>query len=228
MLDEVALRLLVALALGAAIGLEREASSQPAGLRTHVSVAIGACLFGIISTLGFLEYQAVRETTNVQIDVTRVASNVVVGIGFLGAGLIFRQNGHVRNLTTAASLWVTAAIGLAAGVGNPGAAALTTLAMLVALVLLRPFRSLIEARVARPRRDITVVLEDGGGPWVVREELAGAEGVEVVERRIRKQDGRTVIHLVLRGRPGADLDGPLVGVAQRSDVRDVTDGDVGP
>ena len=65
-------RLLAALALGAAIGVEREASSQPAGLRTHVSVAIGACLFGIISTLGFLEYQAVRETTNVQIDVTRV------------------------------------------------------------------------------------------------------------------------------------------------------------
>ena len=168
-----------------------------------------------------------RETTNVQIDVTRVASNVVLGIGFIGAGLIFRQNGHVRNLTTAASLWVTAAIGLAAGVGNPGAAGLATMAMLVALILLRPVRALIEARVVRPRRDVTVVLEGDGGPEAVLAILAGAEGIEVQERRIRKSDGRTVIHLVLRGRPGADLDRPLVEVAQRSDVRDVTDGELG-
>lgn len=227
MLGEVALRLLVALALGAVIGAEREASSQPAGLRTHVSVAVGACLFGIISTLGFLEYQAVRETTNVQIDVTRVASNVVVGIGFIGAGLIFRQNGHVRNLTTAASLWVTAAIGLAAGVGNPGAATLATIAMLVALILLRPFRRLIEARLVRPRRYVRVVLEGDGPAEPVLTILAGAEGVDVLERRVRKEEGRTVIQLVLRGRPGADLDRPLVDVARRSDVRDVTDSDAG-
>ena len=202
MLEDIAERLLVALALGAVIGVEREASSQPAGLRTHVSVALGACLFGIVSTVGFLEYQALRETTNVQVDVTRVASNVVLGIGFLGAGLIFRQNGHVRNLTTAASLWVTAAIGLAAGVDNPGAATLATAAMLVALVLLRPFRALIEARVVRPRRYVTVVLEDGTEPAEVIGVLAGADGVEVLERRIRKRDGLTVVQLQLRGRAG--------------------------
>jgi putative Mg2+ transporter-C (MgtC) family protein len=226
-LGQIAERLLIALALGAVIGVEREASSQPAGLRTHVSVAIGACLFGIVSTLGFLEYQAVRETTNVQIDVTRVASNVVVGIGFLGAGLIFRQNGHVRNLTTAASLWVTAAIGLAAGVGNPGAAILATVAMLVALVLLRPFRTLIEARIVRPRRSVTVVLQDGAQPGVVLAELAQADGVEVLERRVRKRDGRTVVQFVLRGRPGVDLDRPLAGLVERADVRELTDGELG-
>jgi putative Mg2+ transporter-C (MgtC) family protein len=226
MLEEVAERLLVALALGAVIGAEREASSQPAGLRTHVSVALGACLFGIVSTLGFLEYQAVRETTNIQVDVTRVASNVVLGIGFLGAGLIFRQNGHVRNLTTAASLWVTAAIGLAAGVGNPGAASLATAATLFALVLLRPFRALIEARVVRPRRYVTVVLEDGTEPAEVIGVLTGTEGIDVLERRIRKRDGLSVLQLQLRGRPGVDLDRPLGQLARRADVRTLTDDEV--
>src|SRR5688500_5009504 len=134
--SDVLARLGAAVVLGAAIGFEREASDQPAGLRTHITVAIGACLFGVISTLGFSEFEAVRETTNVQVDVTRVASQVVVGIGFLGAGMIFRQGGAVKNLTTAASLWVTSAIGLAAGVGDIGSAAIATAAVLVSLVLL--------------------------------------------------------------------------------------------
>src|SRR5687768_17277673 len=121
--DEAVLRLLVAILLGAAIGAERETSDQPAGLRTHIAVCLGACLFGVVSTLGFDEFEAERATTNVQVDVTRVASQVVVGIGFLGAGVIFRQRTIVRNLTTAASLWVTSAIGLTAGVGDLGTAA---------------------------------------------------------------------------------------------------------
>ena len=124
--DEVAVRLLAALVLGALVGAEREATDQPAGLRTHIAVCLGAALFGVVSTLGFTEFAARRASTNFQVDVTRVASQVVVGIGFLGAGMIFRQGTAVRNLTTAASLWVVAAIGLAAGVGDIGTAGVTT------------------------------------------------------------------------------------------------------
>ena len=101
---EAVLRMLVAVALGGLIGAERESGEQPAGLRTHIAVCLGACLFGIVSTLGFDEFEARRESTNVQVDVTRVASQGVVGIGFVGAGIIFRQGTAVRNLTTAASL----------------------------------------------------------------------------------------------------------------------------
>ncbi|MGH9233868.1 MAG: MgtC/SapB family protein, partial [Acidimicrobiales bacterium] len=131
---DVVVRLLGATLLGGLVGMEREASDQPAGLRTHIAVALGASLFGVISTLGFLEFDQPRAESTIQADVTRVASNVVVGIGFLGAGVIFRQGNTIRNLTTAASLWTVAAIGLACGVGDVTSAALATAVLLGSLV----------------------------------------------------------------------------------------------
>lgn len=136
-------RLLGAGVLGGVIGVEREASEQAAGLRTHIAVALGAALFGAVSTLGFQEFDQPRSRTVLQADVTRVASNVAVGVGFLGAGVIFRQGHIIKNLTTAASLWVVAAIGLSAGVGNMSMAVIATLVLLLCLVLLRPLRALI-------------------------------------------------------------------------------------
>lgn len=146
---DVLVRLLVGVALGAVIGAEREASSQPAGLRTHIAVSLGAALFGVISTLGFAEFEAARATTNIQVDVTRVASQVVVGIGFLGAGVIFRERTSVRNLTTAASLWATAAVGLAVGVGDLATGTIAAILLITTLIALRPARALLR-RVAGP------------------------------------------------------------------------------
>src|SRR5438067_11807121 len=123
---DIALRLLVAAALTGAIGVEREIAGQPAGLRTHITVGLGAALFGLISVHGFDAYVAGRNTNNYQIDVSRVASQVVVGIGFLGAGAILKEGASIRGLTTAASLWAVAAIGLAAGLGSYFAATITT------------------------------------------------------------------------------------------------------
>ena len=100
-------RLLVAAALGAVVGYEREHVGKPAGVRTHGMVALGSALFTVVSLYGFGGVG----------DPGRVAAQVVVGIGFLGAGAILHQRGSVHGLTTAASLWVTAAIGLSAGVG---------------------------------------------------------------------------------------------------------------
>src|SRR3954447_16774107 len=121
--EDIVLRLVAGLLLAGAIGLEREVAGQPAGLRTHITVGLGAALFGIISVHGFDAYVAGRNTNNYQIDVSRVASQVVVGIGFLGAGAILKEGASIRGLTTAASLWATAAIGLAAGLGSFFAAA---------------------------------------------------------------------------------------------------------
>ncbi len=112
----------LALLLSAAVGLEREIRQKSAGLRTHTLVGVGAALFMLISKYGFTDVLIPRE---VVLDPSRVAAQIVSGIGFLGAGLIFVRRDSVRGLTTAAGIWVTAAIGSAAGAGLPVLAALT-------------------------------------------------------------------------------------------------------
>lgn len=124
---DLTLRLSIALLLGGAIGIEREFRSKDAGFRTHFLVAIGSALFCIVSQYGFaIDLK----------DSSRVAAQVVSGIGFLGAGIIIFQKNMVRGLTTAAGLWVTAAIGLACGTGMFVVAAITTGMVLVGLEIL--------------------------------------------------------------------------------------------
>ena len=128
---EMILRLLLATALGAIIGYQRERSGKPAGLRTHTLICIGAALFTVASLYGF-------STTA---DPARVAAGIVAGIGFLGAGAILRRGeGVVEGLTTAATIWVVAAIGLAAGAGLYLVAAVTTAIIMIVLFLPHPIR----------------------------------------------------------------------------------------
>jgi len=107
---EMILRFLLAVALGAGIGYQRERAGKAAGLRTHILVSSGAALFTLVSIYGF---------SGAIVDISRVAAGVVVGIGFIGAGVILRgqREKEVEGLTTAATIWITAAIGLAAGAG---------------------------------------------------------------------------------------------------------------
>ena len=122
----------LALLLSALVGLEREVRQKSAGLRTHTLVGVGAALFMLVSKYGFND---VLETGRVILDPSRVAAQIVTGVGFLGAGLIFVRRDSVRGLTSAASIWVTAAIGAAAGAGLPVlAAAATAIYFVVALV----------------------------------------------------------------------------------------------
>ena len=113
--------------LGAVIGLERELHRQPAGFRTHSLVAVGSALFTIISAYGF---------AGPSVDPTRIAAQIVSGIGFIGAGTILQHRGNVRGLTTAASLWSVAAIGMAAGAGMLAIATIGTFLILVVLSVL--------------------------------------------------------------------------------------------
>src|SRR5574344_301 len=127
MILEITLRLFVALLLGGVIGIEREYRSKEAGFRTHFLVALGSALFCVVSQYGFgFDLK----------DSSRVAAQVVSGIGFLGAGTIIFQKNVVRGLTTAAGLWVTAAIGLACGTGMFVAAVITTAMVLLGLEVL--------------------------------------------------------------------------------------------
>jgi putative Mg2+ transporter-C (MgtC) family protein len=127
------LRLGVAAALGAAIGLERELDEKAAGLRTHMLVSIGSALFTLVGAYGFADLIGHGKLINY--DPSRIAAQIVTGIGFLGAGVIFRQGFTIRGLTTAASLWLVAAIGMAAGAGYWAGAVIATV---VGIVSLRP------------------------------------------------------------------------------------------
>jgi putative Mg2+ transporter-C (MgtC) family protein len=201
--DDVVIRLVAASVLGALIGIEREASDQPAGLRTHIAVALGAGLFGVISTLGFVEFDEPRADSTLQADVTRVASNVVVGIGFLGAGVIFRQGSTIRNLTTAASLWTVAAIGLACGVGDVTTAAIATGILLLGLVVLRPIRSLIRERWTTNTVDVRVRLRAGADPARLIDQIGGRPDVEATQLAIEKEGDRAVLATSVSGNPEA-------------------------
>jgi len=215
---DVTLRMLAALALGSVIGFERELSHQPAGLRTHTAVCLGAALFGVISTHGFDAYAGDRNSSNYQIDVTRVASQVVVGVGFLGGGTIIKQGASIRGLTTAASLWVTAAIGLAAGVGSFFAAAVTTGALFLSLVGLRAPRARIRAKLARGRGTVILELARGAEPGKVIEALYQLEDVTIQGISVSRRDGNATIEVDLVGPLGVNLPELLAPVTEREDV----------
>jgi len=125
------LRLLLAAVLGAAIGYQRERAAKPAGLRTHTLISVGAAAFTIASIYGF----------GIGADPSRIAAGMVAGIGFLGAGAILhREGGIVEGLTTAATIWAVAGIGLAAGAGLYVISAVVTVVILIVLFLPHPIR----------------------------------------------------------------------------------------
>jgi len=211
-------RLVVAAVLGALVGIEREVHDQPAGLRTHLTVALGAAVFGVVSTLGFSEFVTDQRAVNVQFDVTRVASQVVVGIGFLGAGIIFRAGSKVRNLTTAASLWVTAAVGLAAGVGDLGIAAVAALALLVALLLLRVPRNGIRRRFTRTTVHVSIRVRGVEPAEPVLQAVRALPGIHVRSVGWGKVDGDALLDLAIDARPTMRPEHQLAPIVARGDV----------
>jgi putative Mg2+ transporter-C (MgtC) family protein len=138
---ELAVRLTAGLVLGAVIGFERELHRQPAGFRTHSLVALGAALFTIVSAYGF---------SGPMVDPTRIAAQIVSGIGFIGAGTILQHRGSIRGLTTAASLWSVAAIGTAAGAGLIVMAVVGTILILVVLAVLDRIEAFATRRLNLP------------------------------------------------------------------------------
>ena len=133
---DVFLRLLLAAALGGAIGLEREYRHKPAGLRTNMLIALGSALFSVMS----IDLGAAAGSPD------RIAAQVVTGIGFLGAGAILRSGENVHGLTTAATIWVNAAIGMAAGLGAYAVASVAAAITLVVLAFLAVMERLFERR----------------------------------------------------------------------------------
>ena len=149
-------RLLLAIVLGGVIGVERELHEQRAGMRTNALVALGSALFTLISAYGFLD---LLQLSHVQIDPTRVASYIVAGMGFLGAGAIVVHNSNARGLTTAAAIWLVAAVGMACGIGFYWEAVAATVFALIVLRVLRWLELRLLPSLARA--DLQIHLEAG-------------------------------------------------------------------
>ena len=145
------MRLCVAALLAGVIGIERELREQEAGLRTHMLVCVGATLFMVVGVYGWSDFRLGNDI-GVVVDPSRVASYVVSGIGFLGAGAIIRYGVNVRGLTTAASLWVVAAIGVTVGVGLYAYAVATTAIVLLTLWPLSQAKNLLKGKTEESRR----------------------------------------------------------------------------
>ncbi|ADO75062.1 MgtC/SapB family protein [Stigmatella aurantiaca] len=156
----VVLRLGLSVLLGGLLGLERELSGQSAGLRTHLLVSLGACLFTLSSIAA--AHSLTEFPSNADADITRIASQVVVGIGFLGGGSILRHGNSVKGLTTAANLWLTASVGMATGMGFFLGALLTVALALLALAGLRPLERALRHR--RQRMHPTETNDDDESP----------------------------------------------------------------
>jgi len=142
-------RLVLAALCGGLIGFERESAQKAAGIRTHTLVAVGAAVFTVVSTIGFEGG-----------DESRVAAQIVTGIGFLGAGAIFREGGSVQGLTTAAGLWVVAALGLSAGAGKIALAIIGTITALVVLYGLQTADRAVARRKRKTHDRLEVEVDD--------------------------------------------------------------------
>jgi putative Mg2+ transporter-C (MgtC) family protein len=216
---------LLALVLTALIGLEREARAKSAGMRTHTLVGFGSALFVIVSKYGFAD---LLSTDHVSLDPSRVAAQIVSGIGFIGGGLIFVQRDVVRGLTTAATIWLAAAVGAAAGAGLPVLAVAGTVGHYVITVGFPPLIRLVDRR---RRGDPTLHLDyyDGGG--VLRTVLAACTDQGWVVRRVEvdreatADDGRRVAAVTLRLAGRGDLTALAAELTELAGIRAARTGD---
>ncbi|KAB1643392.1 MgtC/SapB family protein [Gulosibacter chungangensis] len=161
--------LLIAFVFAAVIGIEREFRHKSAGARTHILVGVGAALFTLVSVYGF----SGMTTGDPPQDPARIAAQVVTGIGFLGAGVIFVRQSVVAGLTTAASIWVTASIGMACGAGMPVIAGIAVLLYLLSVTLM----TVVVRKIREPHRERTLRFEYFDGQGILRTILAAASGL---------------------------------------------------
>jgi putative Mg2+ transporter-C (MgtC) family protein len=212
---DIALRLLLSAVLGATIGLEREMHAHPAGMRTHLLVSLGAAMFTVVSIYGFLEVAGPGQPGVV--DPTRIAAQIVSGIGFLGAGAILKYGASIRGLTTAGSLWATAAIGMAAGAGQ---LVVAVGGMAIVLFSLWPLNWIVGRLRIRGDETIRLRLRLRGlaALGAVTSELSKMQ-VEIAEvRTARVAEDRYDVELDVRPPAGTPAEGLIEHITSIADV----------
>jgi putative Mg2+ transporter-C (MgtC) family protein len=222
---EVVVRLLATVVLCGLIGLERETRDQSAGFRTHILLGLGAALFTLVSAYGFPEFTGAALESGgrgVQFDPTRIAAQVVTGVGFLGAGAIIRQGIDVRGLTTAASLWAAAAIGLASGAGYYFGAAATTAIVLAALYLLRGVRVYVVSRFRTTFAVLRLHFNDAGAEISSVTDVLEHHDVQMRNTDAEIKNGEATYELQLRIPPGKKVHEMLGEISALSSVKRVS------
>ena len=222
---EVAVRLLVTAALCGVIGFERETRDQSAGFRTHILLGLGAALFTLVSAYGFTEFtEAALQSggRGIQFDPTRIAAQIVTGIGFLGAGAIIRQGTDVRGLTTAASLWAAAAIGMAVGAGYYFGAVATTGVVIVALFALRELRNRLLPRLRTVLGSLDVAFSDAGGEISAVTQILERHGMKTRSLDVEIEGGRANYSIQLRIPPRRGVQGALEEISTLPSVERVS------
>jgi len=217
--SEILIRLVIAAALGSLIGFERERLLWAAGIRTHMLVCVGSCLIMIVSQYGFSN---ILTQQNIVLDPSRIAAQVVSGIGFLGAGAILARGEIVKGLTTAASIWTVAAVGLAVGGGLDLAASASTVIVLIILVGIKPLEEAYHSR--NQSCQLSVEVDNGSlTPALLREALdlrAGQIKRFLVERR--NSEGTDDLVVVLSKVSSRDMAGYPEKLKELDGVRQVT------
>lgn len=214
-------KLLLAALAGGAVGLEREKHGRPAGLRTHLLVALGACIMMIVSEAFQLKYAAFDTNSSVRLDPGRTAAQIVTGIGFLGAGVIIKEGITVRGLTTAASLWLVAGLGMAFGMGLFVPGVITTALALASLIFLKK----LEPVIKKDRYlDIAITATDRPGLQDEIEKHFLDRGMQITDIRshVDLQHGEVTYEYILtqhRRRMGRELTGEVAKLAGVRKIR---------
>ena len=196
-LEDAVVRILLVSVLAGAVGVERELRDQEAGLRTHMLVGVGAALFVLVGNYAWGDLVFGGET-GIVLDPSRVVAYVVTGVGFLGAGAILKNNGSIRGLTTAASLWVVAAIGVSVGAGEYVLGIFATAVVLVSLWPVRQLAKYLGLRGSHSKR-LKLVLDPGTRLAAVVGTVEQA-GVEIQATSVSEEEDARTLEVVLAGR----------------------------
>ena len=175
-MGEICLRLACAMLVGLVIGTEREYTHRPAGMRTHILVALGACVISVTGELIFNHYATLGATP----DPARLSAQVVTGVGFLGAGTIMREGPTVKGLTTAASLWAVACLGLAAGFGYYAVAIFGMIFIFVTLTIFEGLQKMLMKPASGKHADYILETTDISATLTLIHEQAAAEGANIL------------------------------------------------
>ncbi|AEE95477.1 MgtC/SapB family protein [Mahella australiensis] len=191
---EMLVRMALACVLGGVVGWEREVVQKPAGFRTHVLVCVGSALTMLISVFMYNRMQTVSAALP---DPARLGAQVISGIGFLGAGTIIKEGPNIRGLTTAASLWAVACIGLAIGIGYYSAALASTAFV---VIILDVFNRLEDTKIFAPKQTmrIAVSIKDQPGHLAILAQALGDMGVSINNIKIERYDGQDEVLVLLK------------------------------
>ncbi len=182
---EYLLRIVLAGFCGAIIGIERSHRHKEAGLRTHIILAMGAALVVIVSKYGFFD---VVTHEGIRLDASRIASNIITGVSFIGAGMIFVRGGSVRGLTTAAGIWTTAAIGMALGAGMYTVGVFTMIIVLLAQLILHRF---VPASESAESKEMQFKIAEDENPLTIVADFFESQGLVIGQIKLYKQEDKT-------------------------------------